>query len=191
MSGLAALSMLVAELPAFERARTEILEHDVAAPHQLQKQLAAARNAQVERDRALVATEHRPVQRPSIGPSAPRCARRRPDRGSSTLMTSAPQSASSAALKGAAIIVAMSRTRSPASGPLTPVFRGDGALCHDASVGAARCYPAETIESYRGLRLVVVGLLSPYWLLGAAAHQCGRRARAGAVRAPIGSRART
>ncbi len=68
--------LLGAEVPALHRARAEVLDDHVGARAQLGRDLLAARLAQVERDGALVAREHRPPERVVVVAQAPPLAHR-------------------------------------------------------------------------------------------------------------------
>ena len=61
--GIGGLERLVADVPTLESAGAEVLEDEVAAFDELQKQLAAARDTQIQSHRAFVTTKHRPIQR--------------------------------------------------------------------------------------------------------------------------------
>ena len=51
---------VVTQVPLLQRARAEVLHHDVGLLDEIEEQLAAARPTQVQRDGSLVAGVHRP-----------------------------------------------------------------------------------------------------------------------------------
>ncbi len=123
-----------ADVPLLERAGTEVLHDDVGGGREAAEQVLTLGLAQVEGDALAAPALHRPEQRvarptavsPSVASAAfagvtngPMSRMKSPRPGCSILMTSAPCSPSRPAQKGAAMRVPRSRTRTPASGPLT------------------------------------------------------------------------
>jgi hypothetical protein len=57
------LQRFIAQVPSFERARAKVLDDHVTTLDQFEQDLAPARQAQIQSDRALVAAQNCPVQR--------------------------------------------------------------------------------------------------------------------------------
>ena len=65
-AGVHRRQLLVAQVPPFERAGAEVLRDDVGHAGELEKELLAARVAQVQRDALLVPRLHRPPERATL-----------------------------------------------------------------------------------------------------------------------------
>ena len=140
---------LLVQPPAVERARAVVLDQHVELRQQAQEQRLALGLAQVERDRALVAVHRLPEQRLAVLVRRQRAQRIAAlairAQGSSTFSTSAPKSPSSAAAKGPAMTLEISRTFRPSRGPL---MRSRG-LCLSERRSPSRKSPSPSVPARR------------------------------------------
>ena len=95
MRGLMLLDPLPGEAHAVERARSEILDEHVAGLDQRSSTSLPRRRLRIERDRALVVVQHCEVELSTSGTSRSWPRVMSPSPGRSTLITSAPNQASS------------------------------------------------------------------------------------------------
>jgi hypothetical protein len=108
-------------MPLIQGSRAKVLQNHICTPGELAKDLLAAREMEIQRNRFLVAidAENGALQSCSgvFGTRGPNKRQTSPVTGNSHLMTSAPKSANSAAATGPAYVVHASSTTIPSKGP--------------------------------------------------------------------------